>query len=655
MREQTEDFPSTLRPMWGFLRTVQVFCVVLSLSLLSPLFAEEILEYHLDVEVLADGTIEGTERILIIVDHQAVRLGIYRDYETAYYPNHKRIETPYQIISVTRDGAPEHYWTEAVGKDTMRLLTGAEQNLAANYLPKGVAQYEIKWRSENHIRSFKEYDELYYNVTGNGWKFPINQVSARVTLPAGASIIQAASYYGKMGSTLRGVEVSRSDNTIEFRAARALNSGEGLTIAVGFTPDVVEKQGFVAGPIDHFNNGILERLPTIFSSTSIPFLVSASVLFLFYLGVWFFVARGKTSHAIGIQYYPPAELSVGDVMALAHRRVIEPMRVINVTLIDLAVRGYVTFDTKGIRRNFRGLSDLPADEDEKHLLMKLFGWRKSLSDYAHAQILFKTPPLQAYLALTQHTEALQARRKKHITNHNGWLTIGILIALVILYCYPKSPGENLATAIMVFILGFVALFVYIYTMGEGKDWRLGDQLFHWIFALFFFPPFLLMVPFLVGSLEITPAVFGFAIAGLLNVAVFILFAYLFERPKEPSVLLVQQVQALREKMEITDKARYQILPPEEFEYLLPYAIIFGIDQGWVSNFMDANRGYQPKWYRERQFNAHSYRASLNQTSGFAQPSGLSGSSFGGSSRSSSGSGGGGSSGGGSGGGGGGGR
>src|SRR5699024_12291236 len=60
------------------------------------------------------------------------------------------------------------------------------------------------------------------------------------------------------------------------------------------------------------------------------------------------------------------------------------------------------------------------------------------------------------------------------SNHNGWLTIGILIALAILYCYPKSPGENLATAIMVFILGFVALFVYIYTI-DRKSTRLNSS------------------------------------------------------------------------------------------------------------------------------------------------------------------------------------
>ena len=658
MIETMKVSPTALRPPRGILSAVQAFSIVICLSLLSlfsPIFAEEILEYHLDVEVLEDGTIEGTERILIIVDHQAVRLGIYRDYETAYYPNHKRIETPYQIISVTRDGAPEHYWTEAVGNDTLRLLTGAEQDFAANYLPKGVAQYEIKWRSKNHIRSFKEYDELYYNVTGNGWNFPMERVSARVTLPAGVSIIQAASYYGVMGSTFSGIEVSRSENTIEFRAARALNKGEGLTIAVGFTPDVVENKGFVAGPIDHFNNGVLARLPNIFSSASIPLLISASALFLFYAAVWFFAVRGKTmARAIGIQYYPPAELSVGDVMALAHRRVIDPMRVMNVTLIDLAVRGYLTFDSKGIRRHFRGLADLPADEDEKQLLMKLFGWRKSLNEYAHAQILFKAPPLQAYLALTQYVEALQERRKKHITKHNSWLTLGILMALAILYAYPKSSGENIATAIMVVILCFVALFTYIYTMGEGKDWRLSEKMYHWLFGLFFFPPFLLMVPFLVGSLTMTSAVFGFALAGLLNVAVFILFAYLFEKPKEPSVLLVQQVQALRDKMEIADKARYEILPSEEFEYLLPYAIIFGIDEGWVTQFVEVNEGYQPKWFRERSFNANSYRTSLSQIRDLTTSKGSSGS-FGGSSRGSSGRGGGGSSGGGSGGGGGGGR
>ena len=41
-----------------------------------------------------------------------------------------------------------------------------------------------KWLQ--HGRPFADHDEIYWNVTGNYWNFPIARANATITLPQGA-------------------------------------------------------------------------------------------------------------------------------------------------------------------------------------------------------------------------------------------------------------------------------------------------------------------------------------------------------------------------------------------------------------------------------------------------------------------------------------
>ncbi len=61
------------------------------------------------------------------------------------------------------------------------------------------------------IGRFDGYDELYWNVTGNGWDFPIDQASATITLPSPARFGQRAAYTGSQGSTEQAARVTDED------------------------------------------------------------------------------------------------------------------------------------------------------------------------------------------------------------------------------------------------------------------------------------------------------------------------------------------------------------------------------------------------------------------------------------------------------------
>ena len=82
--------------------------------------------------------------------------------------------------------------------------SGAYRDLKI-YLPDAVnatRTVEIDYRVRNGTRFFDNYDEFYWNVTGNDWPVPIDHASANVHFPADAGgSLRAQAFTGVYGST----------------------------------------------------------------------------------------------------------------------------------------------------------------------------------------------------------------------------------------------------------------------------------------------------------------------------------------------------------------------------------------------------------------------------------------------------------------------
>ncbi|VTR27445.1 Predicted membrane protein (DUF2207) [Serratia fonticola] len=46
-----------------------------------------------------------------------------------------------------------------------------------------IYNYQIRYQVSNHFSRFPEWDELYWNVTGNDWAYPITKASFQLELP----------------------------------------------------------------------------------------------------------------------------------------------------------------------------------------------------------------------------------------------------------------------------------------------------------------------------------------------------------------------------------------------------------------------------------------------------------------------------------------
>lgn len=197
--------------------------------------SERITSFHTDLTVAADGQLTVSEAITIYAAGVEFKRGIVRKLPLTYTDHTGRTDrVRYAITSVQQDGAPAPHHTETEGDDLV-LYVGEKDT----YLETGTYAYRITYTTKGQVGFFPAYDEIYWNVNGNGWAFYIDSISALVHLPPTAQVKQTACYTGTFGST----ENACSDSIIDARTVhfqgRSMGYYEGLTVAVGFQKGVV--------------------------------------------------------------------------------------------------------------------------------------------------------------------------------------------------------------------------------------------------------------------------------------------------------------------------------------------------------------------------------------------------------------------------------
>ena len=121
-----------------------------------------------------------TETLRVRAEGEQIRRGLLRDFPTRYVDRRgRRVVTGFEVISVLRDGRAEPHALEKLANG-VRIRIGDPEV----YLSPGEYTYTISYRTDRQLGFFADHDELYWNVTGNGWDFPIDAVSARCSCRA---------------------------------------------------------------------------------------------------------------------------------------------------------------------------------------------------------------------------------------------------------------------------------------------------------------------------------------------------------------------------------------------------------------------------------------------------------------------------------------
>jgi uncharacterized membrane protein YgcG len=204
-------------------------------------FADErILNYHSNILVHTDGSIVVTESIRVRAEGHQIRRGIYRDFPTAYKDRHgNHYNVTFVVLEVQRDNAPEPFHTEN-RSNGVRVYVGSRDT----QLSAGEYEYRLRYKTTRQIGFFEQHDELYWNVTGNGWIFPIDKASASIELPQAVfpDDLRTSFYTGYQGaSETNATSRPVTDRKTEFRTTVELQAHEGLTIALGWPKGIVQE------------------------------------------------------------------------------------------------------------------------------------------------------------------------------------------------------------------------------------------------------------------------------------------------------------------------------------------------------------------------------------------------------------------------------
>ena len=503
------------------------------------------------------------------------------------------VDTQIHVSEVDRDGRHEPFTTYSDSNDNLVVKIGD-----AGSTITGKHTYTITYYVTRGVISFyQDKTEWYWDINGTAWSQPFTQVSGEVIFPDGATNASLARscYTGFQGESGTDCSITPTAHGYSFTATRPFAIGENLTVAVQVANGYFQPYTTADWVKDNMKQ---------LAGVAFGFIM----LIIAFMGWW---RIGRDYHGRGTiipEYEPPAGMSPAEVGLLADYQL--QGRDISATLIDLAVRGYVTITDN--TKKYLGFIKVP----DFQLTLNQSPTALKVHEQTVLQIVFPTLAVGTTVNLNR------------INRQSAAISVQLL---------RKSLTDSLTTANGVF-------------EPAGKRW---SKYYSGLGVAFIIPVLFFRGVFGWGW------IMGFVIAAIS----FWAFASAMQRRSHAGVEMYEKVKGLELYMKTAEADRLKMLQsvdrpyaaPEKtynlFEKLLPYAIALGVEKSWAKQF-DGIFNKAPDWYQgsaANNFSAVYFASSLSSNmSSFSQSfSSQSGSS-------SSGSGGGGSSGGGGGGGGGGG-
>ena len=286
-----------------------------------------ITSFDAKIRIFEDGRFSVTETIDVTFERS--KHGIYREIPFRYENElGNTVRMPIDVLEVTdRDGNRLTARVRKSGNVVNIRIGDADRYVDGNQ------SYVIKYIVSNGILFFDDFDELYWNITGNYWDAPIEKASATVELYSDDVVGKhgSACYTGRYGSNKSDCDIFA--NTVTTN--RRLEPNEGLSVAFAFDKGIVPEPT----EFDRFLMTINIKENWVFV---LPF-----VSFFFVLSRWRNKGRDpKVRESLMVMYTPPVadnkELTAAEVGTLIDETM-NP-RDISASMIGLAVKGYLKIE-----------------------------------------------------------------------------------------------------------------------------------------------------------------------------------------------------------------------------------------------------------------------------------------------------------------------
>jgi uncharacterized membrane protein len=508
---------------------VKIFLAALFLCALTGIAAAKswrVADFQDNITVSQDGSAVVTERITL--KFVGEWHGIHRTIPIEYPgPNGTNYELFLKVTSVTDESGSKLKYDLSTSNGTRDLKI---------YIPDAVdatRTVEITYRVLNGTRFFKDYDEFYWNVTGNDWPVPIDHAAATVQFPAGASgSLRAQAFTGVYGSTQRDASAEVEGAQAQFATSNPLPMRGGLTIDVYIPKDILQEP-----------SALTRFFWFLFGN---PILFLPLVTFTGMLALWWYKGRDPDPGiSVAPMYEPPAEISPAEAGTLLDDR-IHP-RDITSTMIDLAVRGYIKIEETAEKVLLFTHKDYIF-----HLLKPREQWGPDLAP--HERVMLEN-------VFASGDEIRLSSLKNRFYTAVPAIREDIMSALKRKGIYLLDPesanGYSIGAAVAILLV--FGVFQYL-------GW-----------ANFFNSAVLLVVCL------------------LLSAVIWFLFARVMTAKTMKGARTRVAVLGFQEFMNRVDAERLKLMPPTTFEKFLPYAMALGVEHHWAQAFAGIVKD-PPGWY-----------------------------------------------------------
>ncbi|MFK0246038.1 DUF2207 domain-containing protein [Amycolatopsis azurea] len=428
---------------------------VVAVSVISPLSAHADVEdftitsftadYYLGIDQDRRSHLDVTERIVAQFPETDRNHGIERIVPGAYdgHPIGPR------IVSVT-DGAGSPLTQEIRGAGSDTVVRIGDPGIFVH----GTRTYVLRYELRDVVHNGADHDELNWNTSGVHWRTVVGTTVARLHLDAGAAAAYNGDHHCLQGAPDSGeaCEMTRTgegrDLTFSLASSRPMPPGENVSLRFGFRPGTFAPYAepeLEAGTVAVF---------IVWGALNLVSMVLGTV---FLVRLWRRWVSGPASAHVGAPVtVPPGNLGVPMAAMLCGRS----DRVFSATVLDLAVRGYLTITDTGQRdeagrrkiyslRLERALSGLvPA---EIHVARILFGAKPKRGMKTDTK-MFPTRLPPHVKILVERLEADQVdlgfARKRAVHRRPYYWCGGGLIALGIVLVSPGILAVGVATCVV---------------------------------------------------------------------------------------------------------------------------------------------------------------------------------------------------------------
>jgi hypothetical protein len=454
--------------------------------------------------------------------------GIHRTIPIEYPgPNGTNYQLFLSVISVTDENGSKLKYDSST--------SGADRDLKI-YIPDAVnttRTVAISYRVRNGTRFFDQYDEFYWNVTGNDWPVPVEHATASVHFPASTNdSLRAQAFTGVYGSTARDATAKVDGSNVEFETTNPLPMRGGMTI------DVYIPKGILKPPSS------LTKLFWFIGGNPIVFLPLVTLAVMFTL--WWYAGRDPDpGMSVAPMYEPPPGVTPAEAGTLLDDR-IHP-RDITSTIVDLAVRGFLKIeetDEKGLLFH--------SKDYIFHLLQKSEGWHGLAP---HERVMMEN------IFVGNAPDVRLSSLKNRFYTAVPAIRTDIMSALKQKGIYTLDPesanGYSIGAAFCILIP--FAIFQFL-------GWA----------------DFLSSIPMVVGCV-------------LVSAVIWWLFARVMTAKTLQGARTHIAVLGFQEFMNRVDADRLKTMPPNTFEKFLPYAMALGVEHHWAQAFAGIIKD-PPTWY-----------------------------------------------------------